>query len=147
MELTRWSPRCSVPRHRKEFSSIFDDFFTPFPMKSNEATNRTITPAVDIYEHDNKIMIAAELPGFNKEEIKVDYKGKNITFSGEKKEEEEVTSENTFRRERRFGTFQRTFNVGFELTAEAINAKYEKGVLILEISKPEEQEKKQVQIN
>lgn len=146
MELTRWNPRCSVPGQRKEFSSIFDDFFAPFSVRA-AGTTTAMTPAVDIYERDNKVVINAELPGFNKEDIHVDFKGKTISFSGERKEEEKLDKENTYRQERRYGKFQRTFNLGFELTAEAINAKYENGVLVLEVSKPQEQESKQIEIH
>ncbi len=148
MQLTRCAPRHNLLGRNSDFSRLFDDFFTPFPSsKENGLEFNALTPSVDIYERDEKIVLSAELPGLNKEDITVDLKGKTLTLSGERKSEEEVKEENSYRRERRYGKFERSFRLGFEADPETVEAKYENGVLKLEIPKPQEQKKQQIAIN
>ncbi len=91
-------------------------------------------------------MIDAELPGIDKKDITVDVKGKRLTLGGERREDEEIKEENRYRRERRYGRFERTFSMPFEIASETVTAKYENGILRLEIPKPEEQQQKQITI-
>ena len=102
---------------------------------------------VDIYEKDNTIVINAELPGVAKEDISVDIKGKLVTLGGERKSEEEINEKNTYRRERKYGKFERSFNLPFEVSGESVKATYNSGVLRLEIPRPEEQVAKKITIN
>lgn len=140
-----------TPRYRKVNSglpSLFDEFFTPF--FNEEAVVRPSsrkTLAVDIYENEGNIIIEAEIPGVAKEDLHVDVKGKLLTLGGERKDEKEVKEENMYRRERSFGKFERTFTLPFDVKEDQVNASYNNGILTLEISKPEEQQVKQIKIN
>ena len=71
-------------------------------------------------------------------------KGKLLTISGESKSDDEIKEENSYRRERRYGRFARTFNLTFEIDPEKVEAKYENGVLSLVISRPEELQAKEI---
>ena len=144
MYMTTYRPRFGLKPHRH--TSLLDGFFTPFTSDYNEVGNG-LRPAVDIYEKDEKIIVEAELPGIEKEKIKVDVKGRLLTLSGEHDREEETKEDDGYRRERRFGKFERTFKLPFEVTEEHIDASYTNGVLVLKIEKPEEQKPKQITIN
>ncbi|MBT8355271.1 MAG: Hsp20/alpha crystallin family protein [Desulfofustis sp.] len=144
MYMTTYRPRFGLKPHRH--TSLFDDFFTPSTSVYNEVGNG-LHPAVDIYEKDEKIIVEAELPGIDKEKIKVDVRGRLLTLSGEHDREEETEEDGGYRRERRFGKFERTFKLPFEITEEHIDASYTNGVLVLKIEKPEEQKPKQITIN
>ena len=144
MYLTTYSPRFGLKPQRR--TSLFDDFFTPFTTHFNEVSTE-LNPAVDIYEKDEKLILEAELPGIDKDKIKVDVKGRLLTLSGEHERDEESKENGRYRRERRFGTFERTFKLPFEVTEEHIDASYTNGVLVLKIDKPEEQRPKQITIN
>ena len=144
MYLTTYRPRLGLKPYRR--ASMLDDFFTPFSTVF-EGTGEGLHPAVDIYEKDEKIVLEAELPGFDKEQIKVDVKGRLLTLSGEHNREEESEENGRYRRERRFGKFERTFKLPFEVTEEHIDASYTNGVLVLKIEKPEDQKPKQITIN
>jgi HSP20 family protein len=144
MYMTTYRPRFGLKPHRH--TSLLDDFFTPFSSVYNEVGNG-LHPAVDIYEKDEKIIVEAELPGIEKEKIKVDVKGRLLTLSGEHDREEETKENGGYRRERRYGKFERTFKLPFEVTEEHIDASYTNGVLVLKIEKPEEQKPKQITIN
>jgi HSP20 family protein len=146
MQLTRWNPRTRVLRRQNDISRLFDTFFSPtfFPESDME---QLLTPAVDIFERDDKIVLNAELPGMKKDDINVDVKGKVLTLSGERENEKEEKEGSTFRKERRFGKFKRSFTLGFDINPEDVVAQYDNGVLTLEVSKPQEQQKKQITIN
>ncbi len=147
MELVRYMPRNFPANRNTHFSRLFDDFFTPFSRTGELETAETHLPSVDIYEKENHIHIKAELPGLSKEDISLDVKGKLLTLRGESKSDNEIKDENSYRRERRYGKFERTFNLAFEIDPEKVEAKYENGVLSLIIPRPEEQKPKQVSIH
>ncbi len=143
MQLTRRSPARQLGS-RALFPALMDDFFPTVLTRS--AAVREFMPSVDIYEKDEKIFFEAELPGFKKEDLKVDAKGKIITLSGERKEET-GEGENRFRKERRYGKFERSFHLGFEADSDMVEATYENGILTVIVARPEEVRAKQIQIH
>jgi HSP20 family protein len=152
MNLVRYSPhhRLSSTNHMgsRIFDDLFSDFFSPLTMTGRPANLQESTSLkVDIYEKDETIVINAELPGVAKEDISIDIKGKLVTLGGERKTDEEINEENCYRRERRYGKFERTFNLPFEVNGDTVKATYDMGILKLEIPKPEEQVAKKITIN
>lgn len=146
MQMTTWNPRRTLRPLHRDFH-LFDDFFAPFSGVVSDTPSTDIHPSVDIYEKDEKLCIEAELPGFDKEKIRVDVNGNLLTISGERSSDEEVKTENRYRKERRYGRFERTFKLPFEVTETQIDANYKNGVLTLQVEKPEEQKPKQITIN
>ncbi len=146
MELVRYMPRNFLTPGNAPFSDLFDDFFAPFAWSGGLESAEAHLPSVDIYEKENRIHINAELPGVSKEDIHLDVKGRTLIISGESKSDAEIKEENSYRRERRYGRFARTFNLAFEIDPEKVEAKYENGVLSLIISRPEELQAKQITI-
>ena len=141
---------CSPHRNLRPFNrnlNLFDDFFAPFSGVVNDTVARGYRPSVDIYEKEDRLCIEAELPGFDKENIKVDVNGRLLTIGGERVSNEEVKDENKYRRERHYGSFERSFKLPFEVNEEQISATYKDGVLTLLVEKPEEQKAKQITIN
>ncbi len=147
MELTRWNPRHGLQRRHSDLSKLFDDFFTPFSPHQRVAMTDTVRPSVDIYEQNEKIIINAELPGIEKEDITVGVKGKVLTIGGERQTDKDISEENSYRRERCCGTFERSFNLGFEVNPDDVIARYEKGILTLELARPKEVQKKEIPIH
>ncbi len=145
MYLTTCNPRYGMKPQRR--TSLFNDIFAPLDTVYNEVGGNGWYPAVDIYEKDEKLVFEAELPGIEKDKIKVDVKGRLLTVSGEHGSDEESKENGHYRRERKFGKFERTFKLPFEVTEEHIEASYKDGVLILKVEKPEEQKPKQITIN
>lgn len=141
---------CSPHRNLRPFNrnlNLFDDFFAPFSGVVNDTVARGYRPSVDIYEKEDRLCIEAELPGFDKENIKVDVNGRLLTIGGERVSNEEVKDENKYRRERHYGSFERSFKLPFEVNEEQISATYKDGILTLLVEKPEEQKPKQITIN
>jgi HSP20 family protein len=146
MELVRYIPRNFLTSGNTPFSHLFDDFFAPLTWSGGQESGEAHIPSVDIYEKENRIHINAELPGISKEAIHLDVKGKVLTITGETKSDDEIKEENSYRRERRYGRFARTFNLTFEIDPQKVEAKYENGVLSLIISRPDELQAKQITI-
>lgn len=145
MNLIKVNPRRN-PFPTEDPFRLFDDFFAPFA-GCKAVADDVNPPTVDIYDKDDKIVIEAEMPGFDKKDIHVDVKGRHLTLAGERKRDEEVKEKKSYRRERYYGKFERSFNLPFEIDPDTITANYTKGVLALEIPKPQEQKTKQITIN
>ena len=121
-----------LPFERKSNDNLFDlfdDFFT----KNSAALPDFRT---DIKESGDNYILEAELPGFNKEDINLEVKDSILTISAEHKEEKEEKDEkgNYLRRERRYGSFSRSFDVT-GVDEKNITAGYENGILTLTLPK------------
>lgn len=119
-------------------------FFNDLPAEMTDLSQfRT-----DILDKGDHYELKADLPGFSKEEIKIDLKGSNLSIYAEHKEEKEEKKENYLRRERRVGSFARSFDVT-GIDTDKISATYNEGVLILEMPKvngKEEENGKQIPV-
>jgi HSP20 family protein len=104
------------------------------------------TPAVDIYEDNDKYVLKAELPGMKKEDIDVSLDGSTLTVSGERKHEEEKKEGESYRSERFFGRFQRSVTLPAAIQANKIDATYKDGILTITLPKAEEAKRKQIQV-
>ena len=99
----------------------------------------------DVKEHDDKYEVDIELPGFKKEDVKAELKDGYLTITALKEVNNEQKNENGkyVRRERYTGNMSRSFYVGEKVTQEEIRAKFEDGILKLQI--PKKDPKKQVE--
>ena len=115
---------------RREIDRRFDDFFEtgwrPF--------GGGLMPAIDIEELDNEVVVTAELPGVTAENIHVDLTGDTLTIKGEKKMERE--SDSGQRKERRYGEFERSIQLPFEVGDGEVDARFSNGVLTIRAPKP-----------
>ena len=89
----------------------------------------------------------AELPGVDKEHIKVDAKDRVLTLKGERVLDNEVSENNYFRRERSFGKFERRFTLPVNVNSEDIKAAFKDGLLKVEIQKPVDSKPKQITVH
>ena len=116
---------------------FFDNFFEP------TVTNQM---KCDVYEKDGNYNIEIDIPGFDKENIKVECENGYLTISAQKNEEENDEGKNYIRRERRSGSFSRSFYVG-DIDSDKIDAEFKKGTLKVVVPKLEEEtSKKQIEI-
>jgi HSP20 family protein len=104
------------------------------------------TPAVDIAEHDDEYLVKVELPGVNKDDVKLTLENNILTIRGEKKQEKETKKENYHRVERSYGSFQRSFTLPAAVKADKIDASYNDGILTVSLPKAEEAKPKQIEV-
>jgi HSP20 family protein len=121
----------------RPLNAMFDDFFAPFFNDHWDTNPIQWQPMVDIIEEDGQYRVKAELPGIEKGDIKVDLKGNVLTLRGERSEEKNDEKDRYYRRERRYGSFTRSFALPENVDSEAIKADYKDGVLSIVIPKPE----------
>lgn len=88
----------------------------------------------DIVDKGDKFVLEADLPGFKKEDIDIDIDGNMLTISAKHSEKREENKDNYIRRERRYGSFTRSFDVS-NIKTDEIKAEYKDGVLTLELPK------------
>jgi HSP20 family protein len=92
-------------------------------------------PRVDIYEDGTEIVVKAELPGVNKDDISIALEGDELVLKGERKSEKEVKEDHYYRMERQYGSFARRLPVPAGTTAAAIKASFKDGVLEVRMPK------------
>lgn len=147
MELIRWNPMRNLFNGPSRFDTLFDNFFFPTRTGANQEGLWNWNPAVDVYENDAAIVVKAELPGVDKDQIAVNVEGRILTIKGERKTENEVKEESYYRRERTYGHFERSFTLPAEVNQEMIKADFKDGVLKIEVPKPEEKKPKQITVH
>ncbi|MFP3983532.1 MAG: Hsp20/alpha crystallin family protein, partial [Desulfurivibrionaceae bacterium] len=114
-----------------------------FPLRElKEDLDITWSPRLDVSETDQAIEVVADLPGMNKEDIKVSMENNILTIQGERKEEEKKEDKNYHYVERKTGSFYRSFQVPAEIDEDNIEATFKDGVLYLTLPKTEEAKKK-----
>nr|QNG71066.1 heat shock protein 20 [Acanthamoeba healyi] len=101
-------------------------------------------PHMDVRETDKSLILHAELPGCNKEDIKLSIDNNRLVLQGEKKTHKKEEGENWVRKERFEGTFKRTLQLPRGVDANQIQANYNNGVLEIVVPKPEDMPKRQL---
>jgi HSP20 family protein len=106
------------------------------------------TPRMDINEDEKNLYIAAEIPGMNKDDVKITINDDNVlVIKGEKRTETKHNDKTHIRIERNFGSFARSFVLPENVKRDSIKAKYEKGVLELTLEKAEPQKPKEIEVS
>ena len=131
---------------QNRLNSIFSDFARPAGEMQESLATGNFVPAVDIYEDEHKLVLKLEVPGVKQEDLDIRVENQTLTVKGERKFEAEEKEENFHRIERRFGSFVRSFTLPQTVNAESISAKYDAGVLSIELAKKEAAKPKQVKI-
>jgi len=138
----------SLTSLRDEVDRMFDSFMRGFPALSGarrsaeleplwkfETSFGMTAPAVDVVEKDKAYEITAELPGLDAGNIDLSISGDILTIKGEKQEEKEQKEKNYYLSERRYGSFQRSFELPQGTDRDKIDARFDKGVLTVTLPK------------
>jgi len=109
----------------------------------------TAYPKVNVYEWDTKVGVIAEIPGLSKKDLSVEVTDGVLTISGDKQSTFDVKDAKVVRRELKQSSFKRQFELGEELDGDNISAKFEDGILSIEIPKktPEKPKTNKVKIS
>lgn len=132
--LTRWDPFAELSRLQSGVNRMWGEPRLGF------------SPAVDIFEEENAIVLSAELPGMAAEDVHVHVENSILTLSGERKLEKEEERDGYHRVERSYGSFSRAFALPKSVDGEAVEAKLVDGVLRLRLPKRAVPEKRRVEI-
>ena len=142
MALVRWEPRSMIDL-RSEIDRLFDRFWR----RSGETNGFSMTgwhPTADVVENDDAYVITADLPGVNRDHIKVEMVDNVMTLSGERKSE--TKDEDAHRVERSYGRFSRSFSLPSAVDEGKISAEYKVAVLTVTLPKAESAKPKQIAV-
>ena len=139
--LVRWEPFRELASLQNEMSRFMNGL-----LEDNGRTAQSWVPALDVWETEDEIVYALDLPGIPEDKISVELEDGALTITGERGRTEEQSEERFYRFERRHGSFTRTFGVPHGTTEDDVKADYRNGVLELHVKKPEQPKPKRIQV-
>ncbi len=147
MAMERWDPFRDIVSLREAMDRLVQDSFVR-PAGSLLQGSRGGVP-LDVVEKDNSYQVHASLPGIKPEDVQITVQGNTVTIRGETGTEQERKDkdENWIVRERRSGAYFRSFTLPSEVDASKAMARYENGVLVLELPKAEAAQPRHIPIN
>jgi HSP20 family protein len=140
--LTRFDPFRDMLSMRRAMDRLFDRALEP-----SWSESPVWDLALDVVENKDEFLVKASLPGINPDDLEITFTDNVLTIKGETKEDKEVKEEQYHLRERRQGTFSRSISLPNRVKADAIEARYDAGVLTLKLPKVEEVKPKKIAIN
>jgi len=148
MAIVRWlDPFRDLTSIQERMNQIFEDALSRSRGRDEGLRTGMWTPAVDIYEKNDSVVVKAEIPGVEKDQISVEVKDGILTLRGERKFERDVKEESYHRIERSYGTFMRSFSLPVSVDQEKVKATFRDGVLEVELPKKEQAKPKQVKVD
>jgi HSP20 family protein len=129
MEFKLWSPFFDLDKEWHLFDS---------PRVAREITGFAIRPSIDLVRKDGELIVTVDLPGIDPEKVDVSLDDDILTIAGEKTDEREISEDDRYVHERSFGKFQRRIPLPDGVSADGVKADYDKGVLTVSITLPED---------
>ncbi|MDI6803658.1 MAG: Hsp20/alpha crystallin family protein [Bacteroidota bacterium] len=129
MTLIKFSPFREIETLENQIQKIFNDF----PL--TRRMSGSFIPSIDLREDEKNLYLTAELPGIEKEEVKISLHNDVLTISGERKREEKKEKENFYNLEMCYGTFNRSVTLPVEVDNEKIEANFKNGILKIQMPK------------
>jgi HSP20 family protein len=137
--LVRWDPLREAAAMHTELSRLMNGLF-----EGNGRQAQAWVPTMDVWETEDAVHYAFDLPGLTQDAIQVEVEDGALTVSATRAREQK---QDTFHRfERRFGTFSRTIGLPAGVSDDAIDASYVNGVLEISVPKPEQQKPKRIEV-
>ena len=144
MNFVRWNPLNEMSLLQNQMNRLFDTTLHGWPGDSNGTTQWT--PAADIYEAENELVVNLDLPGVDPKMVDIQVQNNVLTIRGERQFEDKQNKDNFHRVERSYGPFARSFTLSTAVDADKIRASYKSGVLSITLPKAEAAKPKRIQI-
>jgi HSP20 family protein len=139
--LVRWEPFREIAALQNEMSRFMNGL-----LEGNGRTTQSWIPTADVWETEDEVVYAFDLPGISEDKISVELDDGALTITAERERDHTVEEGKYFRYERRFGTFTRTIGVPQGITESGVKAEYVNGVLEVHVAKPEQAKPRKIQI-
>lgn len=144
-ELSPWTGFGRLTSLRDEIDRLFEAPLSELARTSNLLSGWT--PALDVYEDGDNLIVKAELPGMKREEIDVSLHDGVLSISGERKTQENYEQAEVHRSERFVGRFQRSVSLPVTVAADKVKAQYKDGILTITLPKTEEAKPKHIDVS
>lgn len=143
MTLMRFDPIRGFESLGRRMSSLANEFEKGMTIETGG-----FNPRIDILEEENSILVHAEIPGIDKQDVKISMnEDRMLTIKGEKKRKQKEEGKHFIRGERAFGSFSRSFVLPENIDPAGISAKFNNGVVEITILKKEPEQPKEYEIN
>jgi HSP20 family protein len=139
--LIRWEPLREVAAVQTELSRLMNGLF-----EGPDRASQAWVPTLDVWETEDALHYAFDLPGIAKDAIAVEVEDGALTVSATREREQKVEDDRYRRFERRYGTFSRTVGLPQGVSEDGIKASYENGVLEIRVPKPAQPKPKRIEI-
>ena len=139
--LVRWAPFSEMASLQNEMSRFMNGL-----LEGNGRATQSWIPTADVWETENEVVYAFDLPGIPEDKISIELDEGALTITAEREREQTVEEGRYARYERRFGTFTRTIGLPQGVSEEHVKANYKDGVLEVRVAKPEQPKPKKIQI-
>lgn len=132
---------------RHEIDRMFDAFTRdPWGSLSELGMGRQLFPAIDIAENDQEVIVRAEVPGVDANDLDVTVTGNRLTLTGEKKESTERKDKDFYQSETRYGSFSRSVELPSGVDTEQVSAEHSNGVITIRLKKAAAAASKKIQV-
>jgi HSP20 family protein len=138
--LVRWAPFSELASLQNEMSRFMNG------LEGNGRATQSWIPTADVWETEQELVYAFDLPGISEDAISVELDDGALTITAEREREQSVEEGRYYRFERRFGAFTRTIGLPQGVTDESVSASYRNGVLEVHIAKPEQPKPRKIQV-
>jgi HSP20 family protein len=139
--LVRWEPFRELAAVQNEMSRFMNGL-----LEGNGQATQSWVPTADVWETDDEVVYAFDLPGIAEDDVSVELEDGALTITGERAREHTAEDGKYFRFERRFGSFSRTIGVPQGVTEEGVSAQYDQGVLEVHVRKPEQPKPRKIEV-
>jgi HSP20 family protein len=146
MVVGRWDPFRDLMSIQSELNRLFGRTYAGTEAGSGSGASGAWVPALDIFETEDHYVVTMELAGVAPEDADLSVEDSTLTVSGERKFYADVPEEAFHRVERRYGPFVRSLSLPPTANADEISARFDKGVLTIEVPKREEARPKKIAI-
>jgi HSP20 family protein len=126
----------------RQLQSEIERSFAPISSQSSRAT----FPAVNMWQGEQSVAVSTELPGVSPDDIEISVKDDLLTLTGERKAPDVGDKAVWHRRERTFGKFARSIQLPFRVDAKKVEARFQDGVLEIEMQRPEEDKPRRIKV-
>jgi HSP20 family protein len=145
--MSRWdNPLRDLMLLQERMNRLFEESIQDGRLPEDDVRGALWQPAVDIFETDREIVLKAEIPGLERQDISVDLERNRLTIRGERRFTQDVDKERYHRIERSYGAFARAFDLPLSVDQESITAEYRNGVLTVRMLKRNGADARQVSI-
>jgi HSP20 family protein len=140
--LVRWEPFRELASLQGDMNRWLNSFFDGQTRES-----RNWAPALDVWETENDVVYAFDLPGIPEDKISIEVRDDTLTVSAEREKTEQASDELYYRFERRYGSFSRAVGLPKGVNEDQISASYRDGVLEIHVPKPAEQKPRKIELS
>ena len=138
--LVRWEPFRELASLQNEMSRFLNAF------EGNGRTTQSWVPALDVWETEEELVYAFDLPGIPKDAVTIEFEDGALTVTAQRERQAEIKDDKYFRFERRYGTFTRTVGLPQGVDESAIRAEFADGVLEVHVAKPQQAKPRRIEI-